>query len=152
MQTDALFWDSLVFEGIDEVEVEAVTAAFGTIEVVARGRAGGASCPDCGRFSGRIHDRYQRRLRDLSLAGQGSGAMEGKPRAAGSATAGRHADYLPTQGSERSRRPVIAVRCSGHPARPVQSSWPSPRYVTPEMQAPDGDVHGPLGRADPLGH
>ncbi len=70
MQTDAPFWNSLVFDGIAEVDVEAVTAAFGTIEVVARGHAGGASCPDCGRFSGRVHDRYQRRLRDLPLADQ----------------------------------------------------------------------------------
>ncbi|MGW9451393.1 hypothetical protein [Streptomyces sp. NPDC055632] len=30
MQTDAPFWDSLVFDGIDEVEVEAFTAAFGS--------------------------------------------------------------------------------------------------------------------------
>ncbi|MEW2253052.1 ISL3 family transposase [Streptomyces sp. NPDC006975] len=71
MQTDALFWDSLVFEGIDEVEVEAVTAAFGTVEVMARGRAAAAACPDCGSFSDRIHDRYQRRLKDLPLADQG---------------------------------------------------------------------------------
>ncbi len=28
MQTDALFWDLLVFDGIDDVDVEAVTAAF----------------------------------------------------------------------------------------------------------------------------
>ncbi|WP_405632408.1 transposase family protein [Streptomyces sp. NBC_01174] len=70
METDALFWDSLVFEGIGEVEVEAATAAFGTVEVVARGRAGGAACPDCGRLSDRVHDRYQRRLRDLPLADQ----------------------------------------------------------------------------------
>ncbi|MER7220439.1 MULTISPECIES: hypothetical protein [Streptomyces] len=33
MQTDAPFWDSLVFDGIDDVDVEAVTAAFGTVEV-----------------------------------------------------------------------------------------------------------------------
>ncbi|MFJ5936684.1 hypothetical protein ACWDUX_17860 [Streptomyces sp. NPDC003444] len=39
MQVDAPFWDSLVFDGIDEVEGEAVTAVFGTVEVVARGRA-----------------------------------------------------------------------------------------------------------------
>ncbi|MFI6150549.1 hypothetical protein [Streptomyces sp. NPDC051109] len=39
MQTDAPFWDSLVFDGIDDVDVEAVTAAFGTVEVVASGRA-----------------------------------------------------------------------------------------------------------------
>ncbi len=71
MQTDTLFWGSLVFAGIDEVEVEAVAAAFGTAEVVARGRADGAACPDCGRFSERGHDRYQRRLRDLPLAEQG---------------------------------------------------------------------------------
>ncbi len=51
MQIAAPFWDSLVFAGIDEVDVEAVTAAFGTIEVAARGRATGFACPDCGRFS-----------------------------------------------------------------------------------------------------
>ncbi|MFE0937192.1 transposase family protein, partial [Streptomyces mutabilis] len=71
MLTDALFWDSLVFDGIDEVEVEAVAAAFGTAEAVARGRARGAVCPDCGRLSDRVHDRYQRRLKDLPLADQG---------------------------------------------------------------------------------
>jgi hypothetical protein len=71
MQTDAPFWDSLVFDGIDEVDVEAVTAAFGTVEVVAKGRAAGAACPDCGCFSDRVHDRYQRRLKDLPLAEQG---------------------------------------------------------------------------------
>ncbi|MCX4538756.1 ISL3 family transposase [Streptomyces sp. NBC_01669] len=71
MQADTSFWDSLVFDGIDEVDVEAVTAAFGTIEVVARGRAAGAACPDCGRFSDRVHDRYQRRLKDLPLVDQG---------------------------------------------------------------------------------
>ncbi|MEV0222321.1 transposase family protein [Streptomyces sp. NPDC050704] len=70
MQTDAPFWDSLVFDGIDHVDVEAVTAAFGTVEVVARGHAAGAACPDCGRFSERVHDRYQRRRKDLPLAEQ----------------------------------------------------------------------------------
>ncbi|MFF2329266.1 hypothetical protein [Streptomyces sp. NPDC058103] len=63
MQTDAPFWDSLVFAGVDDVDVETVTAAFGTVEVVARGRVTEAACPDCGRFSDRVHDRYQRRLR-----------------------------------------------------------------------------------------
>ncbi|MEU9320444.1 hypothetical protein [Streptomyces sp. NPDC048295] len=32
METDAPFWDSLVFEGIDDMDVEAVAAAFGTVE------------------------------------------------------------------------------------------------------------------------
>ncbi|WP_229843817.1 hypothetical protein [Streptomyces chryseus] len=38
MQTDAPFWDSLMFDGIDEVDIEAVTAAFGTVEVAVRAR------------------------------------------------------------------------------------------------------------------
>ncbi|MFJ7272021.1 transposase family protein [Streptomyces sp. NPDC099050] len=38
---------------------------------MARGRAEGAACPDCGRFSDRVHDRYQRRLKDLPLVEQG---------------------------------------------------------------------------------
>ncbi|WP_240634627.1 MULTISPECIES: ISL3 family transposase [Streptomyces] len=70
MQADASFWDSLVFAGIDDVDVEAVTTAFGTVDVVARGRAAGAACPDCGRFSDRVHDSYQRRLKDLPLGEQ----------------------------------------------------------------------------------
>ncbi|MET9324217.1 hypothetical protein ABZX75_29230 [Streptomyces sp. NPDC003038] len=41
MRTDAPFWGSPVFDGIDDVGVEAVTAAFRTVEVVARGRAAG---------------------------------------------------------------------------------------------------------------
>ncbi|MFF4102665.1 hypothetical protein [Streptomyces sp. NPDC001903] len=79
MQTDAPFWDSLVFEGIDAVDVEAVTAEFGTVEMVARGRAAGAACPDYGGFSDRVHDRYQHRLKDLPLAEQGRllGGVEG---------------------------------------------------------------------------
>ncbi|MFJ2765122.1 transposase family protein [Streptomyces prasinus] len=70
MQADVSFWDSLVFNGIDDVDVEAVTAAFGTVDVTARGRAAGAACPDCGHFSCRVHDSYQRRLKDLPLGGQ----------------------------------------------------------------------------------
>lgn len=61
MQTDASSWDSLVFGGIDDVDVETVTAAFGTVHVVARGRAAGAACPDRGCFSGGVHDSYQRK-------------------------------------------------------------------------------------------
>ncbi|MFE3866205.1 hypothetical protein ACFXPT_38265 [Streptomyces goshikiensis] len=40
MQTDAPFWDSLVFEGIDDVDVEPVTAAFGTVDVLPTREAG----------------------------------------------------------------------------------------------------------------
>ncbi|MFI1651345.1 transposase family protein [Streptomyces avidinii] len=71
METDAPFWDSLVFDGIDDVDVEAVTAAFGMVDVVAKGRAAGSTWTDCGCFSDRVHDRYRRRLKDLPLAEQG---------------------------------------------------------------------------------
>jgi len=70
MQADKTFWDSLVFDGMDDVDVEEVTAAIGTIDILARGRAAGAPCPGCGRFSDRVHDSYQRGLKDLLLAGQ----------------------------------------------------------------------------------
>ncbi|MFD7935316.1 transposase family protein [Streptomyces sp. NPDC059755] len=70
MQGSASFWDSLVFEGIDDMNVEAVTTAFGTVHVAVRGGTAGASCPDCGTFSERVHACYQRRLRDLPLGGQ----------------------------------------------------------------------------------
>lgn len=70
MQADATFWDSLVFDRIDDMHVEAVTAAFGTVGVTARGRATEVACPDCGCSSNRVHDSYQRRLKDLPLAEQ----------------------------------------------------------------------------------
>ncbi|MFF3157787.1 transposase family protein [Streptomyces sp. NPDC057910] len=70
MQTDIVFWDSLVFNGIDAVDVAAVTAAFGSVEVMVIGRASGARCPDCGCFADRVHDRCQRRLKDLPLGEQ----------------------------------------------------------------------------------
>ncbi|MFE3144862.1 transposase family protein [Streptomyces scopuliridis] len=66
----ALFWDSLVFDGIDDVDVEAATAAFGTVEVTVRGQAAAATCPGCGHLSGRVHDSCRRRLKDLPLGGQ----------------------------------------------------------------------------------
>lgn len=67
MQADVSFWDSVVFDGIDDLVVETVTAVFDTVDVVARGWAVGVVCPDCGGFSDRVHDSYQRRLRDLPL-------------------------------------------------------------------------------------
>ncbi|MFF4258632.1 transposase family protein [Streptomyces sp. NPDC001663] len=70
MQADTTFWDSLVFDGIDDVDVDEVTAAFGTVDIAARSRATGAMCPDCGGWSNRVHGSYQRRFKDLPLAGQ----------------------------------------------------------------------------------
>ncbi|MER5278919.1 hypothetical protein ABT025_24670 [Streptomyces sp. NPDC002809] len=70
MQADTSFWDSLVFDGIDEVDVEAVMAAFGTVEVVVRGRVAGLHVRTARRFSDRVHDRFQPRLKDLPLVDQ----------------------------------------------------------------------------------
>lgn len=39
--------------------------------VTARGRIEGASCPSCGRWSTRVHDRYQRLLVDGGVDGRG---------------------------------------------------------------------------------
>lgn len=39
-----MFWDSLVFDGIDGVDVDAVTVAFGRVDIVTRGRATGGVC------------------------------------------------------------------------------------------------------------
>ena len=36
----------------------------------ARARAEQASCPGCGRFSVRVHSRYQRRLADAAICGR----------------------------------------------------------------------------------
>lgn len=53
MQVDAPSWETLVFDGIDDVDVVKVTVAFGTVDIVARGHGTGATCPDCGHHSER---------------------------------------------------------------------------------------------------
>lgn len=47
-------------------------AAFrdGHAVMLVRSRSPTATCPGCGRVSGRIHSRYQRRLGDLPIGGQ----------------------------------------------------------------------------------
>jgi hypothetical protein len=70
MQAGASLRDSVVFDGVDDMDVEAVTAVFGTVDVTARSRTAGAACPACGRFSDRVYDSCQRRLKDLPLGGQ----------------------------------------------------------------------------------
>ncbi|MFI8003109.1 hypothetical protein [Streptomyces sp. NPDC086010] len=99
MQTGAPFWNSLVFDGIDKVEVEPVTVAFGTVEVVARGRAAGVVCPDCGRFADRIRDRYQ-------CAEPGKGVRGARPVQRGGVDVGLSGADSP--GGTRARRPAWA--------------------------------------------
>jgi hypothetical protein len=71
MRTES-FWEATVFHCAEDVIVEAVSTGPGTVEVLARGRAGGAVCPDCGSYSDRVHDTYRRKLKDLPLGGGAS--------------------------------------------------------------------------------
>uniref|UniRef100_A0AAU2K3Y9 ISL3 family transposase n=1 Tax=Streptomyces sp. NBC_00049 TaxID=2903617 RepID=A0AAU2K3Y9_9ACTN len=57
----------MVFHCVGDVGIEAVSTSSGIVEVLARGRAGGAECPDCRSSSDRVHGTYQRRLKDLPL-------------------------------------------------------------------------------------
>ncbi|MFI6620568.1 hypothetical protein [Streptomyces sp. NPDC050528] len=58
MQAGATFWDSLAFDGIDDVDVEEAAAAFGTVGIVASGwaagRAGGRQSAELGFRVGRM--------------------------------------------------------------------------------------------------
>jgi len=49
------------------VVVEEAAVAGGQLVVRARPRAGGACCPECGGWSGRVHSRYERRLADAPV-------------------------------------------------------------------------------------
>ncbi|MFB6706053.1 transposase family protein [Streptomyces sp. NPDC056333] len=86
-------------------------------EVVARGRAARAACPGCGRFSDRVHDRHQRRVKDL-------------PRSGSRATR-RHPEVIPAD--------------AGSGASPSSSTGAAYRWLsTPghaEHRAPSGSMH-----------
>jgi len=52
------------------VVVGGAVAAAGLLLVLARARAGEASCPACGTVSARVHSRYARRLADAAIGGR----------------------------------------------------------------------------------
>lgn len=52
------------------VVINGIVRAAGAVEVWARPRAGGATCPECGKRSERVHSRYERSLADAAIAGQ----------------------------------------------------------------------------------
>ncbi|WP_369032784.1 transposase family protein [Streptomyces adonidis] len=68
MSHDELAWQDVLFKGF---EVLVTTAVHGECGMVVRlsVRRDAGSCPACGRVSTRVHDRYERRLQDLPLAG-----------------------------------------------------------------------------------
>ncbi|MFI5809333.1 ISL3 family transposase [Streptomyces sp. NPDC051561] len=68
MDPDEISWQDVLFEGIDVLITAAVHSA-GGLRVRLAGRRGDGICPSCGRASARVHDRYERQLQDLPLAG-----------------------------------------------------------------------------------
>ncbi|WP_435851888.1 transposase family protein [Streptomyces umbrinus] len=68
MDHDEISWQDVLFEGF---EVLITAAAHGVSGLLVRlaGRSGEGVCPSCGRASARVHDRYERQLQDLPLAG-----------------------------------------------------------------------------------
>jgi transposase len=52
------------------VVVDRAEVAGARLWVWARTRAGDAACPGCGRRSGRVHSRYERRLADTAIGGR----------------------------------------------------------------------------------
>ncbi|MET7736623.1 transposase family protein [Streptomyces sp. NPDC005402] len=62
--------DELLFSSVEGVSVESVDVTDAFVQVETRSTAGRASCPGCGRSSGRIHGSYLRFPRDLPTAGK----------------------------------------------------------------------------------
>ncbi|MFF3215497.1 ISL3 family transposase [Streptomyces sp. NPDC002886] len=62
--------DELLFWSVENVSVESVEVADAVVRVEARTKARGATCPDCGRWSERMHGSYLRFPRDLPTAGK----------------------------------------------------------------------------------
>lgn len=146
MQTDAPFWGSLVSDGIDEVDVETVTAAFGTVEVAAR-EAGSL----CGRASAGPWRPASPPLRDClrspplsSVPPEATGGASGRPQIdevvtgpAGivreTSRVGDRAGYF----AALYRQVTVEVR-TAIPARPDQAGADRPR------RAATGQPAGPL--------
>jgi transposase len=62
-------WEQLL-PHLAGVVVEGAELAGARLVLRARGRAGQAACPLCGRLSGRVHSRYGRRLADAAIGGR----------------------------------------------------------------------------------
>ncbi|WP_078960338.1 ISL3 family transposase [Streptomyces sp. NRRL WC-3618] len=68
MDHDEISWQDVLFEGVEVLITAAVHGVSGLMVRLA-GRSGEGVCPSCGRASARVHDRYERQLQDLPLAG-----------------------------------------------------------------------------------
>ncbi|MFF7887563.1 transposase family protein [Streptomyces sp. NPDC020794] len=64
-------WTALVFAGLDgELAIKVVRSSLGLACLIGWSRTASEGCPDCGLCCERVHDRYQRRVRDLPLGGR----------------------------------------------------------------------------------
>lgn len=74
MEHDEIAWRDVLFEGFEVLVTAAVHGVSGLM-VRLSGRSGESRCPSCGRSSARVHDRYERGLQDLPLAGHAVGIL-----------------------------------------------------------------------------
>ena len=65
-----LEWREVLLPHLAAVVIDGIVRVAGAVEVWARPRAGGATCPECGKRSERVHSRYERRLADAAIGGQ----------------------------------------------------------------------------------
>jgi transposase len=60
----------LLFPHLTGLDLDQVVDLGGSVMIVARTGPGPVACRECGTLSARVHDRYRRRLHDLSCAGR----------------------------------------------------------------------------------
>jgi hypothetical protein len=60
----------LLFPHLGSLELDQVEDAGDLVRLVARTRTSPVTCPKCGELATRVHDRYWRRLQDLSCCGR----------------------------------------------------------------------------------
>ncbi|MEU5386637.1 ISL3 family transposase [Kitasatospora cineracea] len=61
---------ALLFPQFALLSVDLIRPVGRSVRVHARGRAPGAECPGCARWSGRVHSGYERRVGDAAVSGQ----------------------------------------------------------------------------------
>ncbi|MFD8594994.1 ISL3 family transposase [Kitasatospora sp. NPDC059646] len=61
---------AVLFPQFALLSVDLIRPVGRSVRVHARGRAPGAECPGCGRWSGRVHSGYERRVSDTAVSGQ----------------------------------------------------------------------------------
>jgi hypothetical protein len=63
----------LPFPHLSGLDLDRVEDLDGSVQIVARTVSEPVACRDCGRLSGRVHDRYRRCPQDLACGGRPAG-------------------------------------------------------------------------------